>query len=79
MWGEGSPALLHRGHLSHPRGGGEARSDAAAQGFVRLGWESTGRARPSQRLHHQLAPSIPHHPSSISIPIFLPFTRLGVG
>lgn len=45
-------------------------------GFVGLGWDERGRARPTQKLWHQLSASIP---SSTSIPIFLPFRRLGMG
>ena len=45
MWGEGSPAPLHQGHLSHPRGGSEPRSDAAAPGICGVGMGEHGRAR----------------------------------
>lgn len=79
MWGEGSPALPHWGHLSHPRGGGEPGSDAAAPGIRGVGMGEHSRASPTQNLWHQLAASIPHRPLSTSIPIFLPFKRLGVG
>ena len=72
MRGEGSPALLHRGHLSHPPGGGEPVSDAAALGIRGVGMGARGRARPTQKLQHQLAASIPHHPMSTSSPISLP-------
>lgn len=63
MWGEGSLAPLHRGHLSHPQGDSEPGSDAAALGIHGVGTGEHGRDHPTRSHPEAPASAGSEHPS----------------
>lgn len=77
MWGEGSPALLRQGHLSHPWGDAEPGSDAASPGSRGVGTGEHSRALPAQELQHQLPASNSHCLLSTTSQYSCPLRGLG--